>query len=420
MKKSLIEENIDNPEKLEKLYRDDKKEFELEFMKIYPDLVDNKLADYWKIRLEYDRPAESKVKITGFDIITLLAACAVVCFLIKLPAIFNIDLKDYFFYEKNAGLIVFLGLSLYAMLTRQIIKRQHLIFTITAFLLPAVYINLLPSEKGSDSINLAYIHLPLLMWSIYGLIYINFETKDKSIRIDYIKYNGDLAILSGLILIAGGIFTAVTLGLFKAIGIDVEKFFMNYIGIWGAVSVPIIATYIIRKFPLITSRIAPVIANIFSPFVLITAVIYLVSIVITGKDPYNDRDFLLVFNLMILGVMAIIIFSVSETSLYNKQKFSEMTLFFLSVVTLLIDLIALSAILYRVGEFGFTPNRTAVLGSNLLIFGNLVMIMIDLFKVNFKHGEIKQVELTISRYLPIYVIWAIIVIFAFPLIFGMK
>jgi hypothetical protein len=410
----------ENAEELERLYREDKKNFEKEFNTIYPALGDNKLADYWKIRLEYDRPTESKVRITASDLTFLFAACAITCILIKLPAIFNINLKDFFFYEKNAGLIVFMGLSLYAMLTMQSLKRQHLIFTITAFLLPAVYINLLPSEKGSDSINLAYIHLPLLMWSMYGLIYINFDTKDKSKRMDYIKYNGDLAILTGLILIAGGIFTAVTLGLFKAIGINIQKFFMDYISIWGAVSVPIIATYIIRKFPLITSRIAPVIANIFSPFVLITAVIYLVSIVITGKDPYNDRDFLLVFNLMTLGVMAIIVFSVSETSVTNRQKFNEMTLFGLSVVTLLIDLIALSAILYRVGEFGFTPNRTAVLGSNLLIFGNLVMIMIDLFKVNFKHGEIKQVELTISRFLPIYIIWAIIVILGFPLIFGMK
>jgi len=46
MTKSLIEENIDNPEKLEKLYRDDKKGFEREFINSYPDFAGNKLADY--------------------------------------------------------------------------------------------------------------------------------------------------------------------------------------------------------------------------------------------------------------------------------------------------------------------------------------------------------------------------------------
>lgn len=419
MKENFIEENPESAEKLEKLYRDDRKGFKREFVKIYPDLEGNKLADYWKIRLDYDSPAEIKVNIARYDIIALLAACAVACFLIKLPNIFNFSYKDFFFYERNAGIIVLMGLSLYTILTRQSFKRQHLIISIVAFLLPAIYINLLPLIKDSDSINLAYIHLPLLMWSIYGLIYINFDSKDKSKRMEYIKYNGDLAILSAIILIAGSIFIGVTVGLFEAIDIKIEKF-LEYIGIWGLVSAPIVATYIIRKYPFVTNKIAPIIANIFSPLVLITLIIYLISILSAGKDPYNDRDFLLVFNLMILGVMAIIIFSVSETSLHNKQKLSEMTLLGLSVVTLLIDLLALSAILYRVGEYGFTPNRTAVLGSNLLIFGNLVLIMIDLFKVNFNHGEIKQVEMTISRYLPIYIIWAIIVIFGFPLIFGMK
>jgi hypothetical protein len=186
------------------------------------------------------------------------------------------------------------------------------------------------------------------------------------------------------------------------------------------VSAPIVATYIIRNYPSVTNRIAPIIANIFSPLVLVTLVIYMIVIPIAGKDPYNDRDFLLIFNLMLLGVMGIIIFSVSETSINKKQRFNEITLFVLSIVTLIIDLVALSAILYRLGEYGFTPNRTAVLGSNILIFGNLILIMIDLYKVNFKNNEIKKVELTISTYLPIYIIWTVIVVFGFPLIFGLK
>jgi hypothetical protein len=72
------------------------------------------------------------------------------------------------------------------------------------------------------------------------------------------------------------------------------------------------------------------------------------------------------------------------------------------------------------GEYGITPNRLAVLGSNILIFGNLVLIMIDLYKINFKKSEIEKVGLTISKYLPVYILWILIVIFAFPLFFRMK
>ncbi|MDK2841634.1 MAG: hypothetical protein PWQ17_1139 [Anaerophaga sp.] len=89
-------------------------------------------------------------------------------------------------------------------------------------------------------------------------------------------------------------------------------------------------------------------------------------------------------------------------------------------ITLIVDLIALSAIVYRLGEYGFSPNRTAVLGSNLLIFANLVWIMIELYRVCCKGDDIKKVELIIARYLPVYALWTILVIFGFPLIFGMK
>jgi hypothetical protein len=202
--------------------------------------------------------------------------------------------------------------------------------------------------------------------------------------------------------------------------LKIEDFYFNYIIIPGLVCVPVVATFIVRSFPSVTNKIAPIIANIFSPIVLVTLIIYLISIVITGKDPYNDRDFLIIFNLLLLGVMAIIVFSVSEISVNKKIRFIELTLFILTIITLIVDLIALSAILYRLGEFGFTPNRAAVLGSNLLIFGNLVLIMIDLFKVIFKGSNIKKVEVTIAGYLPVYAAWTVFVVFVLPFIFGLK
>jgi len=175
-----------------------------------------------------------------------------------------------------------------------------------------------------------------------------------------------------------------------------------------------------RNYPSATNKIAPIIATIFSPVVLITLFIYLIAIPFGGKDPYKDRDFLLIFNLMLLGVMALIVFSIAETGGKKSQKFNKIVLFTLAIVTLIINLVALSAILYRLGVFGFTPNRVAVLGSNLLIFGNLILIAIDLFKVNFKNAEMNRVERTISRYLPFYAIWTLFVTFGFPVMFGYK
>lgn len=415
-----IKENINNPEILERLYRDDRKSFESGFEKVYSEIENSEIAKFWKIRLDFDKPPDKIKKFSESDIFIMIAVCLLAGFLIKIPSLFNINLTNFLFYEKNAGIIVFFGLTLYAIWINRNFSQKRLVIILLAFIVPIIYINLLPSDRNSASINLAYIHLPLLMWCTYGLVFIDFNFKDKSKRIEYIRHNGDLAILVAIILIAGGILAGITIGLFNAINIKIEKFYMDNVVIAGLVSVPIVATFIIKNYTIMTNKIAPVIANIFSPLVLLTLIIYLIAIAISGKDPYNDRDFLLIFNIMLLGVMGIIVFSISETSINRKQKFNEMILFILSIITVIIDLIALSAIFYRLVEYGVTPNRLAVLGSNILIFVNLVLIMIDLYKINFKEMVIEKVELTISKYLPIYIIWTLIVIFGFPVIFGIK
>jgi hypothetical protein len=258
------------------------------------------------------------------------------------------------------------------------------------------------------------------MWCIYGLVYTDFDLMSLNKRIEYIRHNGDLAVMGALLVISGGILAMITFGLFQAIGIRIDKFYTNYVILIGAVSAPVLTTFILKNYSTLTNRIATIIANIFSPLVLITLLVYLAAIVLSGKDPFNDRDFLLIFNIMLIGVMGIIVFSVSETSFGGKQKIHEIVLLILSIVTIIVNLVALSAIFYRLGEFGLSPNRLAVVGSNLLIFFNLILITIDLLKIVFLKTDLEKVALTISKYLPVYLIWILIVIFVFPFAFSMR
>ena len=415
-----IKEFINDPEKLEKLYREDRKSFEADFEKIYPEIENTEMAKFWKNRLDFEKIPDKTKKNSAPDILIMIAVCLFAGFLIKIPDIFNINLIKFPFYEKDAGIIVFLGLTIYAFSINRHLSKKNLVIIFLTFIVSIIYINLLPNLRNSASIKLVYIHMPLLMWCAYGLVFIDFDFKNRSKRIEYIKHNGDLAIMGAVILIAGALLSGITIGLFRAIGINIEKFYSHYIIIVGLVSAPIVTTYILKNSSALTNKIAPIIANIFSPLVLITLIIYLVAIIVSGKDPYSDREFLLTFNIMLIGVMAIIVFSVSESSVYGKQRFSEIVLFILSIVTLIVNLIALSAIFYRLGEYGLTPNRLAILGSNILIFINLILIMVDLYKINFRKADLEKVELTVAKYLPFYIIWTIIVVFGFPLIFGMK
>ncbi|MBD1366054.1 hypothetical protein IDJ77_19745 [Mucilaginibacter sp. ZT4R22] len=74
----------------------------------------------------------------------------------------------------------------------------------------------------------------------------------------------------------------------------------------------------------------------------------------------------------------------------------------------------------RITEGGFTPNRAAVLGGNILFLINLLLVTAQLYKVVSKKGEVSGVGKVIAAYLSVYFIWAIIVTFIFPLIFGFK
>jgi hypothetical protein len=418
--KEQIKQHLDDPAKLEQLYREDKNAFETGFEAVYPEIEPTGLATYWKIRLDY-RKMPSLIRKTNLtDIIVLIAACIAAGFLIRLPDIFTFTFSDDIFYGRNTGIIVFLGLAIYMTWSNRIRSPEKVGIIAAAFIAPMVYVNLLPPSADSDSIVLVYIHLPLLMWFLFGWIFIDLDLKNSMRRMEFIRYNGDLAILMAVLVISGGILTGITIGLFEAIGISIAEFYLQNIVILGAVSVPVVATFIIKNYPQLTNKIAPVIATIFSPLVLLTAIIYLIALTVSGKDPYNDRDFLLLFNAMLIGVMAVIVFSVSEASATRKQKFNEVVLFALSILTVIIDLIALSAIFYRLGQYGITPNRLAVLGSNILILGNLILIVRDLYRVNFSNRPVRDVELTIAKYLPVYLAWLFFVVFFFPLIFGMK
>lgn len=415
-----IKASIEEPELLEKLYRDDKKAFRIAFEKAYPGISGTAAGKIWNVRLKYDASPEILKGITLSELARVLLTGLLVAVLIKIPAIFNLTCTDEVFYFRNSALIVFAGLAIYAVAAGKIFDARKLAFTILAFLVPAVYVNLLPADANGPAINLVYIHLPLMLLFIYGYIYAGYDFADLDKRISFIRYIGEMAVIYVLIAIAGGILTGITIGLFSSIGLDIEEFYAEYIIMTGAAAAPVLGTFLIEKYPALVSRTAPLLASIFSPLVLITLIVFLVTMLITGKDPYNDREFLLVFNLMLLGVMAIIIFSVTETAVQKNQKFNSLTLFVLSVITIIIDLIALSAIFYRLGEYGLTPNRLAVLVSNVLVLINLVLIMVDLFRTSFRNREFRIVELSTAKFLPVYLIWIIIVVFGFPLLFGMN
>ena len=89
----------------------------------------------------------------------------------------------------------------------------------------------------------------------------------------------------------------------------------------------------------------------------------------------------------------------------------------LVVCALLADAVALWAIAARLTEFGFTPNRVAALGENVILLVNLAWSAVLYIRFLRGRGSLECLERWQTDYLPVYVVWAAIVVIVFPPVF---
>ena len=414
MKDSILT-HIDNPAQLEKLYRENNAEFKKQFNVIYPNYKDKLGLQVWNERLNYE---SEKVTLGGKNEISAVIILILFGGLIaNIPNLTGINEESFF--SKNIPLIIFPILSAYFIWIQKI-EFNKIWFPIIAIIISAIYVNLIPNYNKSDSTMLVGIHLPMFLWSILGYAYIGTKLNDHPRKIEFLKFNGDLIIMCGIILLSCMVFTLITFGLFELINIKIEESYFRYFAIWWIAAIPMIASFLLQNNPQLINKVSPIIAKIFTPLVFINLLIYLTVVIYTGKYPYNDRNLLLVFNVLLIGVMALILFSVAEAGKNNKGLFTLYILFGLSILTIIINSIALSAISFRILQYGMTPNRIAVLGGNILIFIHLLMVSYKLFKSVRNKAKIEEVETSIAQFLPIYSIWTAIIVFILPFIFHYK
>src|ERR687897_153424 len=82
------------------------------------------------------------------------------------------------------------------------------------------------------------------------------------------------------------------------------------------------------------------------------------------------------------------------------------------------DAVALWAIAARITEFGFTPNRVAALGENAILLVNLAWSAVLYIRFLRGRGSFTGLEQWQTNYLPVYAVWAAIVVIVFPPVFG--
>lgn len=413
--KEQILNHLNDPAHLENIYRRNREQFKDDFNRVYPQLKGTGIADFWHERLNYE--SEQISWGTKRELLFVIVAAFIAGLIAKIPEFTGLDPEH--FYPRNIGFIVFPLLAAY-FAWKQKVNTGILVIASVVTIASLIYINVLPGNGESDTLILSCIHLLLLLWATLGFVFVGEKPKSHRKRLEFLRYNGDLVVMGAILLLAGGLMTAITLGLFSLIGLEIEELYFEYFGIWGLAASPVIATFLVRTNPHLVNKVSPVIAKVFTPLLLVMLVIYLSVVIVTGKDFYNDRDFLLIFNALLIGVMAIILFSIAERPKNSYSRIGAITLFALSVVTIIVNGLALSAILFRISEWGITPNRLAVLGGNVLILMNLLLVTFRQFQAIKNANHLEKVEKSIATFLPVYAGWAILVTFLFPLLFNFE
>lgn len=410
-----IKENVGKPAALENLYRSNPAAFTRAFHEVYPEIQSEVSAQIWLERLKKE-PAEITWGVSR-DWIFVGIVALFVGFLMQLPDL--ISISHDFYYPRNMAFIAMPGLAAF-FAYKQGLAGKDLMIPFGILVIAVLFINFLPDNPVSNTLILTCIHLPILMWLMVGYIFSGANLNIESRRIEFLRFHGDLLVMCAIILLAGGLFTALTINLFGLIGIKIEDFYFRYLIVSALPTVPLLATVFVQQNPTLVNKISPVIARIFTPLVTVMLVIFLGAFSYSGKDPYNDREFLLIFNAILIGVMALLLFSVSEATKDTRSRFNRVILVVLAFLAIINNGIALSAIAFRLIELGLTPNRIAVLGSNVLVLLNLIFVTRQLLGLLKGQKNLSDVEASMTRFLPYYALWAAIVSFVFPIVFSFQ
>jgi hypothetical protein len=344
-----------------------------------------------------------------------LAVAAAVA--VKVPTLFGIDLdEDGGFYARNASLFVLPLLTAYFAWKRRL-GTTTVGWLVAAFVAAGVFANVYPFTPEGYTETLTALHLPIALWLVVGVAYAGGRWSQVAGRMDFVRFSGELFIYYVLIALGGGVLIAFMALIFQAIEVDVEPYFEAWLLPCGAVAGVIVASWLVEAKQSVIENMAPVLARLFTPLFAVVLVTFLVTVLWTGRGIDVERDVLIAFDLLLVVVLALLLYSVSARDPQAAPGAFDVLQVVLVVSALAADAVALWAIAARITEFGFTANRVAALGENVILLVNLAWSAVLCTRFVRKRGSFAAIERWQTDYLPVYAVWAAIVVVVFPPLF---
>jgi hypothetical protein len=348
-----------------------------------------------------------------------LAVAAAVA--VKAPELFGVRMhKDHelpAFYVRNFSLLVLPFLAVFFAWKRSLAPLGRLWLAVP-FVVAAAAINLMPFASDGHTLILAVLHLPMALWLAVGYAYAAGRWHDHDQRMNYVRFSGEWFIYYALIALGGGVLMGLTGFVFSAIGVKPETLLATWILPCGAVGAVIVAAWLVEAKQSVIENMAPVLTLLFTPLFTLLLLAFLVTMAWTGSGIAVEREVLIGFDLLLVVVAGLVLYAISARDPLKPPGLFDALQLLLVVCALLVDAIALWAIAARISEFGFSPNKVAALGENLILLVNLGWSAVLYARFLARRAAFAPLERWQTTYLPVYALWAWVVVVVFPPLFG--
>ncbi len=375
----------------------------------------------WKQLVLAPDAADESGTATRTETLVVLSLAVAAALAIKVPALFGLQLGggDEPFYARNASLFVLPLLTVYFVWKRGTndVSRFSLALPFAA---GAVFANVFPFPTGSDTEVLTALHLPIALWLAVGFAYVGGRWFADGGRMDFVRFSGELVIYFVLIALGGGVFTGFTMMMFSAIEMDAEWLAEGWLIPCGAMGAVIIGSWLVEAKQSVIENMAPVLTRLFTPLFTVLLLVFLATMVWTGSPINVEREVLIGFDLLLVLVVGLVLYAASARDPQAPPDFFDGLQLLLVISALVVDAVALAAIAARISEFGFTPNRVAALGENLILLVNLTGSAWLYTRFLRHRGPFGVLERWQIAYLPVFSVWAAFVVVVFPPVFGYR
>ncbi len=363
-----------------------------------------------------DEPANTHGETLAVLSLAFAAALA-----IKLPALFGLRLGggNGPFYARNASLFALPLLTVYFLWKRGSDVARGLWLALP-FATGAAFANVFPFRTGGDTEVLTALHLPIALWLAVGFAYVRGHRFAGGGRMDFVRFSGELVIYYVLIALGGGVFTGFTMMMFKSIGMNAQWLAEGWLIPCGAMGAVIVGSWLVEAKQSVIENMAPVLTRLFTPLFTVLLLVFLATMAWTGSPINVKREVLIGFDLLLVVVVGLVLYAASARDPQAPPDFFDWLQLLLVVSALVVDGVALAAIAARISEFGFTPNRVAALGENLILLVNLAWSAWLYACFLRQRGSFAALERWEVAYLPVYSAWAALVVVIFPPAFGYR